>query len=383
MGTPVGFVRSIFDVWLPALLEPWFIRGSMMHSLVFDGTIAGVGSIVMFVPVIFFMFLFLSLLEQSGYIARVARIMDRLMRLFGLQGQSVMPMIMAGGICGGCAVPAIMATRGMTDRRERILTILILPMMNCGAKMPVYLLLVGTFFAAWKSLIMAAIVFISWAIALTCAKLLSRTVVCRGCCVATSSELPPWQKPRFSKVLQTASQQSWWFLKKAGTVILAISVLLWCLMFFPQPSGDPSKSERLAHSFAGRVGRSLEPISRLAGFDWRDNVALIGGFVAKEVIVSSLGTLHSAEPDKLEESNLVPHFGPQLPQILPHLPGWNGFKAFAMILFVMIYAPCVATCAVIYQETRQWRWVFVSIGFNTAVAFLLAVLVYQSSTFFC
>jgi len=143
MNTPVGFVRTVFDVWLPVLLEPRFPHGEtgLLHSLIFDGVITGVGSVVMFVPVIFFMFLILSFLEQSGYIARVAMIMDRLMRRFGLQGQSVMPMILAGGICGGCAVPAIMATRSMKVRRERILTILILPMMNCGAKMPVYLIL--------------------------------------------------------------------------------------------------------------------------------------------------------------------------------------------------------------------------------------------------
>ena len=394
MSTPVHFVRTLFDVWFPVLLEPRLPWGenSPIHSLIFDGIIAGVGSVVMFVPVIFFMFLVLSFLEQSGYIARVALIMDRLMRKFGLQGQSVMPMILAGGICGGCAVPAIMATRCMKHQRERILTILILPMMNCGAKMPVYLLLVGTFFAAWKGLIMASLVFISWGIALVCAKFLSRTVFC-GRCSRVPMELTAWQWPRFSKITQTAAQQSWSFLQKAGTVILVINMLLWCLMYFPRtdasaemPANGPDNSERLANSYAGRIGRTLEPVSRLAGFDWRDNIALIGGFVAKEVIVSSLGTLHKVEPNA-KPGSLDTHVSPKLnpKEIKSRMigaklasdPDWNGVKAFSMILFVMIYAPCVATCVVIYRETHKLRWVATAIGFNTAVAFLLAVIVYQ------
>ena len=398
MDTPVGFIGTVFDVWLPALLEPLFPWGenSPTRSLVFDGVISGVGGVVAFVPVIFFMFLVLSFLEQTGYIARVAMIMDRLMRLFGLQGQSIMPMILAGGINGGCAVPAVMATRNMKDQRERILTILVLPTMNCGAKMPVYLLLVGTFFAAWKGLIMVSLVFLSWGIALACAKILSRTVV-RGPASPMLLELPAYKLPRFSGVLRAAAMQSWWFLKKAGTIILAVNVLLWCLMYYPQPSGGVgtvSKSERLANSYAGQIGRLFEPVSRLAGFDWRDNVALTGGFVAKEVIVSSLGTLYSLEDDRLRASDFGlqdsgndmeanPESGSRKPEArmigakLSQSPHWNGVKAFAMLIFVMVYAPCTATCVVIYQETSKWRWVATALAFNTAVAFLLAVLVYQ------
>ncbi len=394
MGTPMGFVETVFDSWLPALLGPLLPGGenNPARSLIFDGVIRGVGGVIVFVPVIFFMFLILTFLEQTGYIARVAMIMDRLMRLFGLQGQSVMPMILAGGINGGCAVPAIMTTRNMKDHRERILTILILPMMNCGAKMPVYLLLVGAFFAAWKSLVMVSLIFISWAIALASAKILSRTVV-RGRASPMLIELPAYQVPRFSGILRTAALQSWWFLKKAGTIILAVNVLLWCLMYYPRSAGENgavSESERLANSYAGRIGRLFEPVSRLAGFDWRDNIALTGGFVAKEVIVSSLGTLYSLEGDSdsavdvavsaespvdgtAEEEAEREAVGTQLARS----PDWNGAKAFAMIVFVMIYAPCTASCVVIYQETRKLRWVATAIAFNTAVAFLLAVAIYR------
>ena len=397
MGSPVAFVENVFDVWAPALLEPilHLSEGSPARSLIFDGIISGVGGVVVFVPVIFFMFLILSFLEQTGYIARVAMIMDRLMRVFGLQGQSIMPMILAGGINGGCAVPAIMTTRNMKDQRERILTILILPMMNCGAKIQVYLLLVGAFFSAWQGMVMVSLVFISWGVTLVCAKILSLTFV-RGQASPMLLELPAYQMPRLANIARTAGMQSWWFLKKAGTIILAINVLLWCLMYYPRPSGEVSEGEQLAHSYAGQIGHLIEPVSQWAGFDWRDNVALTGGFVAKEVIVSSLGTLYSIENstnettgETLSETESAPpdETSEELDEeeterqtITAELirdPNWNGVKAFAMIVFVMIYAPCTATCVVIYQETRKWRWVATAIVFNTAVAFLLAVLVYQ------
>ena len=377
MHTPVGFIRIVFDQWLPMLLEQFvsWDTNSVIRSLVLDGIISGVGGVIAYLPVIFFMFLILSFLEQTGYIARVAMLMDQLMRLFGLQGQSIMPMILAGGIHGGCAVPAITTTRNMKDQRERILTILVLPMMNCGGKIPVYLLLVGMFFTAWKGLVMVSLMFISWGVALICAKILSRIIV-PGQASPMLIELPAYQLPRFSDIWQTATLQSWWFLKKAGTIILAVNVVLWCLMFFPQPvseSGPVGKNRQLTNSYAGRIGRLLEPVSRLAGFDWRDNVALTGGFVAKEVIVSSLGTLYSLDDDSADTSQSPVSINPKA------FAGWSHTKAFAMILFVMIYAPCTATCVVIYRETRKLRWVATAVGFNTAVAFLLAVLVYQVS----
>ena len=412
MGTPMGFVETVFDVWTPALLDPILKldEDSSARSLIYDGIIAGVGGVIVFVPVIFFMFLILSSLEQTGYIARVALIMDRLMRFFGLQGQSIMPMILAGGISGGCAVPAIMTTRNMKDRRERILTILILPFMNCWAKIAVYAVLIGAFFSAWEGIVLASLVFISWGIALVCAKILSKTLV-RGQSSPMLIEMPPYQVPPIKQVFKTATMQGWWFLKKAGTIILAVNVLLWCLMHYPRSNGEFDEAGQLANSYAGRIGRLFEPVSQFAGFDWRDNVALTGGFVAKEVIVSSLNTLYSMEDGiananknaATDDANDRPIDAPpemvalgkdvaeengeeldeekieqrKLEKKLTRASGWNAVKAFAMMLFVMVYAPCTASCIVIYQETHKWRWVVSAILFNTAVAFLLAVVVYQ------
>ncbi|MDR1493607.1 MAG: ferrous iron transport protein B [Planctomycetaceae bacterium] len=473
MGTPMGFCETVFSVWIPTMLEPALRleEGTPVHSLVYDGIIGGVGGVIVFVPVIFFMFLVLSFLEQTGYIARVAMIMDRLMRVFGLQGQSIMPMILAGGISGGCAVPAIMTTRNMKDQRERILTILILPLMNCGAKMPVYLLLITAFFSAWRGLVGAALIFISWAISLLCAKFLSFTFV-RGKSSPMLLELPAYQIPRLFNIVRTAGMQSWWFLKKAGTIILAVNILLWCLTHYPWAKEGISEAEnlvcsdcghvflqaeeeempnaenlvcpdcghvffvsrtyrlawaktrmsdsgRLTNSYGGQVGRALEPVSRLAGFDWRDNIALVGGFVAKEVIVSSLGTLYhiddatksaeisedAANPSEnnidenatqlAEKESAAPNAEEQNPDDdeedrerlrlaakLHDSPGWSGLKAFSMMLFVMVYAPCTASCSVIYQETRKIKWVAVAILFNTLIAFLLAVAVFQVGSLF-
>ena len=378
--TPIGAVESIFDVWIPAALDACLaLPEGDGRSLLYDGIIAGVGGVIVFLPIIFFIFLFVSFLEQSGYMARVVVVLDRLMRLFGLHGHSIVPMILAGGIAGGCAVPAVMAARTMREERERLLTIMILPLMNCGAKVPVYMLLISAFFLAYKAFMLAAIIMISWTCALLAALLLGKWFV-KGTPSPLLIELPAYQMPALRDVFFTAGLQSWWFIKRAGTVILTANVILWALMYYPRAEAETS--------YAARLGQVFEPVSQYAGFDWRDNVALIGGIAAKEVIVSSMVTMYEidaelfdAPPAEYQEPTLSAPFAERKLAIRLQESGWTPLKAFVVLLFVMLYSPCVATCAVIWRETGHIKYMLAAILYTNVLAFFLAVIVYQAGRF--
>ena len=372
--TPLGAVNSIFTVWIPRLLDSWLaIHEGDLHSLIYEGIVAGVGGVVTFIPTIFFIFLFVSILEQSGYMARVVVVLDRLMRLFGLHGHSIVPMILAGGIVGGCAVPAVLAARTMRGQRERLLTIMILPLMNCGAKVPVYTLLISAFFLAYQEFMLAAIILISWACALFAAVLLGKWFV-KGTPSPLLIELPAYQMPAPRDLLRTAGLQSWWFVKRAGTVILLVNVILWALMYYPQ---------RGEKSYAAQLGRMFEPVSQYAGFDWRDNVALIGGLAAKEIIVSSMITMYEGD-NRRQTADGSEKSGADLTlaERLRSEGGWTPLKAFAMLLFVMLYNPCAATCAVIWRETGHVKYMLAAILYTNALALCLAATVYQVGRLF-
>ena len=379
--TPLGAIGDIFTIWIPHGLDAGFVLpDGDVRSLIYDGIIAGVGGVLVFIPVIFFIFFLVAALEQSGYMARVVVVLDRLMRLFGLHGHSIVPMILAGGIVGGCAVPAVMATRTMREQRERLLTILILPLMNCGAKVPVYALLISAFFLAYKNVMMAAIILISWTCAFLTAMILGKLFM-KGKASPLLIELPAYQVPLLRDVLRTAGLQSWEFIKRAGTIILIANIMLWALMYYPREND----------SYASQMGRFFVPVSQYAGFDWRDNVALIGGLAAKEVIVSSMITMHEIDG---EERRRTIDGGQQqsgesddnaaeerLAERLRTEGGWTPLKAFAMLLFVMLYSPCLATCAIIWRETGHIKYMLVAILYTNVLAFGLAVAVYQAGRF--
>jgi ferrous iron transport protein B len=300
-------------------------------------------------------------------------------------------MILAGGVVGGCAVPAVIATRTMREQRERLLTIMILPLMNCGAKVPVYALLISAFFLAYQEFMLAAIILISWTTALLAALLLGKWFI-KGTTSPLLIELPTYQIPTLRDVFFTATLQSWWFIKRAGTLILVVNVLLWALMYYPRPA-DPDVSS-LETSYAARLGRVFEPVSQYAGFDWRDNVALIGGFAAKEVIVSSMVTMYGIEENDLREpgtvspneakleSNDLDSSGKHLALQLRSDAGWTPLKAFVMLLFVMFYNPCAATCAVIWRETGHVKYMLMAMLYTNTLAFCAAVAVYQVGRLF-
>ena len=410
-GKPVAWLEA--GISMVSGLADTLLPDGMMKSLIVSGIIGGVGGVFGFVPLIMFMFFGIAILEDSGYLARVAFMMDRIFRLFGLHGSSVMPFIISGGIAGGCAVPGVMATRTLRSPKERMATLLTVPFMNCGAKVPVLALLIGAFFAEHQARNMFFFTMLAWAMALLAAKLLRLTVL-RGAPTPFVMELPPYRFPTPRGLLIHTWERTWQYIKKAGTVILAISILLWAMMTFPRldaasrdgfervrdqaraafsqeiqdeaASGNKNLSEdaktlraqlarinareaeaRLEYSLAGRVGHGLEPLSRWAGFDWRTNIALLGGVAAKEVIVSTLGTAYSMSDADAGQS---------LASRLKADPKWNPVTAAAVLVFIMFYAPCFVTVICIARES-SWRWAVFSICFNTACAFVLATLVYR------
>lgn len=416
---PVTWLESLFG-WIGSTVNAHIPAGPL-RSLLISGVIDGVGGVLGFVPLIMFMFLGIAFLEDSGYLARVAFMLDRIFHLFGLHGSAVMPFIISGGIAGGCAVPGVMATRTLRSRREQLATILTVPFMNCGAKLPIFALLVAAFFAHHKAQVMFLITLTSWLGALLAAKFLRLTVV-KGPATPFVMELPPYRLPTAKGLLIHTWERTYQYIKKAGTVILGISILLWAMMTFPgltepekaafgqqrhevlsnlnaeqiaqlesagknDPLAPPLMEARrillaidakeaqsaLRRSAAGRVGSALESISRLAGFDWRTNIALLGGFAAKEVVVSTLGTAYS-----LGEVN--PEQNQSLARTLAGAPGWRPLTALSLIVFCIFYAPCFVSVVCISREAGSWRWGAFSVIFNTILAFGLAVLVYQAGT---
>lgn len=395
---PMGWLEAIFG-WLGDTVSASLPPG-MLSSLLVSGIIDGVGGVLGFVPLIMIMFFFLSILEDSGYMARMAYMLDRVFRMFGLHGCSVMPFIISGGIPGGCAVPGVMAARTLRSPKEKIATVLTAPFLSCGAKVPVFLLLAAAFFPNSGASALFWITLAGWGMALITAKVLRSTLI-RGAATPFVMELPPYRLPTLRGVCMHTWERVWQYIKKAGTVILAISVLLWAAMTFPGLPEDQSaqfETQRAAieakswenatameealaeidnleaqaalqHSLAGKVGTALEPVSKPAGFDWRTNIALLGGFAAKEVIVSSLGTAYSLGEVDPEDSS-------SLSERLLKDPAWNVWVAVSLIAFVLLYAPCFVTVAVIGRELG-WKWAAFSVTFNTVLAYGVSVSIYQ------
>jgi ferrous iron transport protein B len=413
---PVNWLETVFTKLTQLATD--LLPDGVLKSLVISAVINGVGGVLGFVPLIVFMFFGIAILEDSGYLARVAFMLDRIFRIFGLHGSAVMPFIISGGIAGGCAVPGVMAARTLKSPRERLTTILTVPFMNCGAKLPVFALLVATFFARYEAMMMFGITLGAWAGALLVARLLRSTVI-RGEATPFVMELPPYRLPTLKGVATHTWERTWQYIKKAGTIILAISIIMWALMSYPglpdsakqefkaerqalfasvtepiireiQPDSGPEElsSEArhlkaqlasisgkeaeagLRHSIAGRIGQGLESISRMAGFDWRVNIALLGGIAAKEVVVSTLGTAYSLGEVDPEDSK-------PLADTLAQAPGWRPLTALSLILFIMFYAPCFVSVVCISRESGSWKWGAFSIVFNTLLAFTLAATVFQ------
>ncbi|ATW26428.1 ferrous iron transport protein B [Candidatus Formimonas warabiya] len=373
---PVGWIESGV-----AFLADVVGRGmpeGLLKSLIVDGIIGGVGGVIVFLPNVLLLFLGITFLEGTGYMARAAFVMDRLMHNMGLHGKSFIPMVLGFG----CSIPGIMATRTLENPRDRLVTILVVPLMSCGARLPVYTLLAGAFFSPGNAgNAIFSIYIIGIILAVIMAKVF-RTWVLPGPSEPFVMELPVYRLPVWKSVLLQVWERALLYLKKAGTVILAASVLMWVFFTFPvaeqQPHPDPSV--QMEESFAGRIGHGIEPLIKPLGFDWKTGVALLAGFAAKEVVVSTMGTLYSIESgDPGDGTGEVPE--ESYAARVKEQSGFTPLTAYGFMLFVLIYVPCLSTVAVVYRETNGWRWPMFLIGYTMTLAWLVSFLVYQGGSF--
>ena len=416
----LGFPIFIFFIWamfqvtftLGAYPMEWIDAGvvnlssffghlladGLLKDLIIDGIIAGVGSIIVFLPNILLLFFCIALFEDTGYMARAAFLMDKIMHLIGLHGKSFIPMLMGFG----CSVPAIMATRSLESKKDRILTILITPFMSCSAKLPVYIVLAGTFFAAQAGTVIFIIYLLGIFMAIVSGRLF-RTALLRGEDAPFVMELPPYRVPMIKSLLIHMWDRSKMFLRKMGGIILVGSIVVWVLSNFPQQiqysrnydeqinqvtrsyakqidtAGNDRREElinailiakeveRAEKSYIGRIGKFIEPVFKPIGIDWRGSVALVTGFVAKEIVVSTMGVLYAA--DEGEESDAL--------QNALLNSGMTPLSALSMMIFVLLYLPCLATIGAIIRETGSFKWALFNIAFTTTVAWGMAFIVYQ------
>lgn len=346
------------------------IPEGIFRDLLVDGIITGVGGVLVFLPNILIMFLFISLLEDSGYMARAAFIMDRLMHRMGLHGKSFIPYL----IGFGCNVPAVMATRTLENKKDRLLTMLTIPFMSCSARLPVYLLLVSAFFDHNKGLILLGIYLIGILIAVASAAILNKTLF-KNETDQFVMELPPYRIPTLRNTLIHMWDKSAMYLKKMGTIILFASIVIWALCYFPHQKDTNDSATQIENSYMGQIGHAIEPVIKPLGFDWRMGVGLLSGMAAKEIIVSSLGILYENEEATSLSESLPAHFATL------SSPQHSSLRAFSFMLFVLLYFPCTATLVAIWREVG-WRWATFALVYTTAIAWIVSFAVWQIGSLF-
>lgn len=371
----------------------------MVADLVADGIIAGVGGVLVFLPQILLLFFFIAILEDSGYMARAAFLLDKLMGRIGLHGKAFLPMLSSFA----CAIPGVMATRTIEDRRDRLATIMVAPFMSCSARLPVYTLMIGAFFAGQTVLgfvslgavIMLAMYMLGIIAAIVVAFVLKRTLL-RSAPSPFVMEMPPYRMPAIRTVLQSMFERAWLFVKRAGTVILAISIVLWALTYFPRPAEADDRAVEIAqtsetdaetaavieeslhlqNSYAGMLGHAIEPAIQPLGFDWKIGVALIASFAAREVLVSTLSIIYNVGDDADEES-------PSLISAIREAKRpdgtlvWTPLTAVTVMVFFVLAMQCMSTVAVVRRETNSWAWTLFMVGYMTVLAYAAAFVTYQ------
>lgn len=334
-----------------------------LKDMIIDGIIGGVGGVIVFLPNILILYFFISLLEDSGYMARAAFIMDKIMHRMGLHGKSFIPLIMGFG----CNVPAIMASRMIEDRKCRLITMLVNPLMSCSARLPIYLVLIGAFFPNSGSFILLAIYAIGILLAVLVARLFSRFLV-KGDDTPFVMELPPYRIPTTKSILRHTWEKGAQYLKKMGGIIMIASIIIWFLGYYPNHNAYETVAEQQENSYIGQIGKAIEPVIEPLGFDWKLGIGLISGVGAKELVVSTLGVLYTNEED-IESVNLSDR--------IPITP----IVALGYMLFVLIYFPCIATIVAIKQESGSWKWALFAAFYTTTLAWIVAFAVNQIGKF--
>ena len=346
-----------------------------LNDLLVDGIIAGVGGVIVFLPNILILFFFISLMEDTGYMARAAFIMDRLMHKIGLHGKSFIPLL----IGFGCNVPAIMATRTLESRRDRIMTMLIIPFMSCSARLPVYILLVSAFFQNNQGLILLSVYLVGILLAIFTSVLLKKTVFSKSS-VPFVMELPPYRMPTVRNTVVHMWGKAVQYLKKMGTIILFASVLIWALGYFPLKDEATEPAVHLENSYIGKLGKGIEPVIEPLGFDWKMGVSIITGLAAKEIVVSSMGILYHVDGEVDESSqSLIENIRQQ-----ENAAGEKVFTplvAYGFMLFILIYFPCMAAIAAIRKEAG-WKWAMFTVFYTTILAWIVSFCVYQVGQMF-
>lgn len=374
---PMDWIETAVG-WLGNMVSTTMPEGPLRDMIV-DGIIGGVGAVIVFLPQILILYGFISFMEDSGYMARAAFIMDKLMHKMGLHGKSFIPLIMGFG----CNVPAVMATRTIESRRSRLVTMLILPMMSCSARLPIYIMIIGTFFAVeYQSTIMITLYVIGILLAILMSRIFTKCLM-KGEDTPFVMELPPYRFPTWKAIFRHTWEKGKQYLKKMGGIILVASIIVWALGYFPHDESLDQQTQQ-EQSYIGRIGKTIEPAFRAQGFDWKLDVGLIAGVGAKEIVASTMGVLYSDDSSFADDDTFTSANNAKYKRLYDKMSadGITPLIAFCFLLFVLIYFPCVATIVAIKHESGSWKWAIFAAVYTTALAWVVSALVYQIGKLF-
>ena len=386
---PMDWIQSLVD-WIGEEIGNLLPEGPVKAMLV-DGVIGGVGSVIVFIPQILILYFFISFMEDSGYMARAAFIMDKLMHKMGLHGKSFIPLIMGFG----CNVPAIMSTRTIESRRSRLVTMLILPLMSCEARIPIYIMIIGSFFAVkFQSLVMMSLYLAGILMAVIMARIFTRFII-KGEDTPFVMELPPYRFPTGKALARHTWEKGKQYLKKMGGIILVATIIVWALGYFPHNDSLP-KMQQQEQSYLGHIGKAISPVFKAQGFSWRQDVGLVAGVGAKEIVASTMGVLYNND-ESFSDDNSYNDEGEKYERLrhemqtdvakIHNIPYEQAgpiatLTAYCFLLFVLLYFPCIATIAAIKGETRKWKWAIFTACYTTLLAWIVSALVFQIGRLF-